>query len=36
MIVYVLNKNEQLLMPIRRCGKVRRLLNSGKAKVVRK
>ena len=36
MVVYVLNKNEQPLMPIRRCGKVRRLLNSGKAKVVRK
>lgn len=36
MVVYVLNKDEQPLMPIRRCGKVRRLLNSGKAKVVRR
>ena len=36
MVVYVLSKNRQSLMPIRRCGKVRRLLNSGKAKVVRK
>lgn len=36
MVVYVLNKNGQPLMPIRRCGKVRRLLNSKKAKVVRK
>ena len=36
MVVYVLNKNGQPLMPIRRCGKVRRLLNSGKAKVVRR
>lgn len=34
MIVYVLNKNEQPLMPIRRCGKVRRLLKSKRAKVV--
>ena len=34
MVVYVLNQNGQPLMPIRRCGKVRRLLNSGKAKVV--
>lgn len=34
MVVYVLNKNGQPLMPIRRCGKVRRLLNSKKAKVV--
>lgn len=36
MIVYVLNQNGQPLMPIRRCGKVRRLLNSKKAKVVRR
>ena len=36
MIVYVLNKNGQPLMPIRRCGKIRRLLKSKKAKVVRK
>lgn len=36
MIVYVLSKNEQPLMPIRRCGKVRRLLKSKRAKVVRK
>ena len=36
MVTYVLNKYGQPLMPIRRCGKVRRLLNSGKAKVVRK
>lgn len=34
MVTYVLNKNGQPLMPIHRCGKVRRLLNSGKAKVV--
>lgn len=36
MVVYVLNKKGQPLMPIRRCGKVRRLLNSKKAKVVRR
>ena len=36
MVVYVLNKNGQPLMPIRRCGKVRRLLNSKRAKVVRR
>ena len=34
MVTYVLNKNGQPLMPIRRCGKVRRLLNSKKAMVV--
>lgn len=34
MVVYVLNQDGQPLMPIRRCGKVRRLLNSKKAKVV--
>ena len=36
MVVYVLNKNGQPLMPIHRCGKVRRLLNSKRAKVVRR
>lgn len=36
MVTYVLNKNGQPLMPIRRCGKVRRLLNSNKARVVHK
>ncbi|HOY90846.1 MAG TPA: RRXRR domain-containing protein, partial [Bacteroidales bacterium] len=36
MIVYVISKNGQPLMPTHRCGKVRRLLNSNKAKVVHK
>jgi hypothetical protein len=36
MVTYVLNKNGQPLMPIHRCGKVRRLLKSKKAKVVHK
>ena len=35
MLVYVLNINGQPLMPTNRCGKVRRLLNGGKAKVVK-
>ena len=35
-MVYVINKNNRPLMPIRRHGKVRRLLKSGKAKVIRK
>lgn len=35
MLVYVLNLNGQPLMPTRRCGKVRRLLNSNQAKVVK-
>lgn len=34
MLVYVQNKDGQPLMPTRRCGKVRRLLNDRKAKVV--
>lgn len=34
MVVYVISKNGQPLMPIHRCGKVRRLLNSNKARVV--
>lgn len=34
MVTYVLNKEGQPLMPIHRCGKVRRLLNSNKARVV--
>lgn len=34
MFVYVLNNNGQPLMPTNRCGNVRRLLRSGKAKVV--
>ena len=36
MLVYVLNKDGQPLMPTERCGKVRRLLRDGKAKVVRR
>lgn len=36
MFVYVLNNNGQPLMPTNRCGKVRRLLKSGKAKVVKR
>lgn len=35
MLVYVLDMNGQPLMPSSRCGKVRRLLNSNKAKVVK-
>ena len=35
-ITYVLNQDGQPLMPTTRCGKVRRLLNSGQARVVRK
>ena len=35
-MVYVLSIDEQPLMPIRRQGKVRRLLKEGKAKVVRR
>ena len=34
--VYVLDKNGSPLMPTSRCGKVRRLLKKGKAKVVRR
>ncbi|MBR0417438.1 MAG: RRXRR domain-containing protein, partial [Firmicutes bacterium] len=34
MFVYVQNKYGQPLMPTKRCGKVRRLLSMGKAKVV--
>ncbi len=36
MLVYVLSKDGQPLMPTSRCGKVRRLLKSGKAKVVKR
>ena len=36
MLVYVQNKDGQPLMPTWRCGKVRRLLNMGKAKVIRR
>lgn len=36
MLVYVLNQNGQPLMPTERCGKVRRLLKTGKAKVVKR
>lgn len=36
MLVYVINKDGQPLMPTERCGKVRRLLKSGKAKVVKR
>ena len=35
-MVYVLNKNRQPLMPTKRYGKVRRLLKSGKAKVIKR
>ena len=35
-MVYILNKNNQPLMPTVRHGKVRRLLKSGKAKVIRR
>ena len=34
MLVYVLNKDGQPLMPMSRCGKVRRLLKQNKAKVI--
>lgn len=34
MLVYVLNKNGNPLMPTERCGKVRKMLKNGKAKVV--
>ena len=36
MLVYVINKDGQPLMPTERCGKVRRLLKSGKAKVTKR
>lgn len=36
MLVYVLNSNGQPLMPTERCGKVRRLLKQGKAKVIKR
>ena len=36
MLVYVLNKNGQPLMPTFRCGKVKHLLNKGLAKVVKR
>lgn len=36
MVVYVINKDGQPLMPTTRCGKVRRMLNSNKAKVVKR
>ena len=36
MLVYVLNKNGQPLMPTSRCGKVKHLLNKGLAKVIRR
>lgn len=36
MLVYILNKNGQPLMPTKRCGKVRRMLKSGEAKVVKR
>ena len=34
MVVYVLNKDRQPLMPTERCGKVRRLLKQNEAKVI--
>ena len=36
MMVYVLNKDGQPLMPTSRCGKVRHLLKDGKAKVIKR
>lgn len=36
MLVYVININGQPLMPTERCGKVRRLLNTNKAKVIKR
>ena len=36
MLVYVINRNGQPLMPTERCGKVRRLLKTGKAKVTKR
>lgn len=36
MMVYVLNKDGQPLMPTKRCGKVRRLLKQNKAKVIKR
>lgn len=36
MLVYVQNKDGQPLMPTERCGKVRRFLKEGKAKVIRR
>ena len=36
MLVYVLNKNGQPLMPTSRCGKVKHLLNKGLAKVIKR
>lgn len=35
-MVYVLNKNGQPLMPTTRYGKVRRILNSKQAKVIKR
>lgn len=35
-MVYVISRDGQPLMPIRRNGKARRLLNEGKARVVRR
>ena len=36
MMVYVLNKDGQPLMPTSRCGKVRHLLKDGQAKVIKR
>ena len=36
MVVYVLNKDGQPLMPTKRCGKVRRLLKQNEAKVIKR
>ena len=36
MLVYVLNKNGHPLMPTERCGKIRRLLKNGLAKVIKR
>ena len=36
MLVYVLNKDGHPLMPTERCGKVRRMLKSGLAKVIKR
>ena len=36
MLVYVISQSGKPLMPTRRCGKVRRLLKAGQAKVVQR
>ena len=36
MLVYVISNDGRPLMPTERCGKVRRMINTGKAKVVKR